>query len=409
MAENIKLGHNSINLFQLEENYFNLNSGSYGIIPKYVLQKYREYQDKIDKNTEKYFRYFFKDQLNETREAISEYVNADVSNIVLVHNATDGINTILKSMLKRKQDKLLIFSVAFGTVKKTAKYLKDTIGIEVIEIYLDEETLNSDEKILEKLNRCLKTNSDIKLASIDHISSTPVKVFPVEPIIKVLRDYGIPVFIDGAHAAGQIPLNLKEMNPDFYISNFHKWCYSPKSCCFLYVSPNFHTSIHSNSIAKLYESGFTNEFSYTGCRDYAPYLSVRDAIEFRKKIGEENIINYNNNLAIQVGNLVSKIWGTELLIKAPQSCAMVDVRIPCVDDKIIEEATKKLMLDYNISTLTYKFTNEKYYARFSSQIINEINDYKYGAETFLRIITDLLNNKNKSNKMLNKYGSSPKF
>lgn len=46
----------------------------------------------------------------------------------------------------------------------------------------------------------------------------------------------VPVFIDGAHAVGQLPIDIKQFEVDAYFSNFHKWAFGPKNAAFLYLS-----------------------------------------------------------------------------------------------------------------------------------------------------------------------------
>lgn len=67
----------------------------------------------------------------------------------------------------------------------------------------------------------------------------PAVIFPVEEIVAFYHEKGIPVFIDGAHAICQTDIDLKRINPDGYVSNFHKWAYAPKHAAFLYIGDTF--------------------------------------------------------------------------------------------------------------------------------------------------------------------------
>jgi len=66
-------------------------------------------------------------------------------------------------------------------------------------------------------------NNTITFAVFDHIASTPAITMPVKQLVKMTRQRGILTLIDGAHAVGQVPLDLTGLDPDFYVSNTHKW------------------------------------------------------------------------------------------------------------------------------------------------------------------------------------------
>jgi hercynylcysteine S-oxide lyase len=397
-----------LNLFYLDKLYHNVNHGSFGSPPREVITKYREYQEQMDFNPEKFIRFTLNEKINETRKIVSEYINAELDNLVLIENASDGINAVFKSLLVNPGEKILIFDISYTSVKNTAKYLKENRGIEIVEIILSEECLNNYEKLLNHIESIVLKNLPIKLASVDHISSVPALILPVKKIISLLRKYNIPVFIDGAHVVGQIPLDIKDINPDFYISNFYKWAFAPKSVSFLYVKKDFQHLIHPNIISSYYGKGFVWEFAFTGSKDYSAYLCIKDALEFRKKIGEDEIIYYNRNLAWQAGQEIAKVWGTEILIKDKMKTpAMVNVRVPCDDPDLIEKIVKEALFEYNTYIPCFKFNNGKIYARFSAQIYNEISDYLYAANIFKKLF--LRERKGKGDVNLCGYNLNPKF
>ena len=387
---NPKFGKHLLDLFFLEKDYININHGSYGSPARSVVAKHRAYQEECDSNTEKWYRYKIYEKLNTTRKTIANYVNAEVDDVVLVENASDGVNSIFKSIKFNPGDKVLIFDCAYGMVISTLNYMVDMYQIQFIKLVLDKETINSDQKILIRLEEILEKEGPIKFASIDHIPSVPHVVIPVKEITRILKKHNVIVFVDGAHTVGSIPLDIKDLNPDFYISNFHKWAYAPKSATFLYVSKEFQNMVHPNIISFQYKKGYTNEYSYTGTRDYSAYFSIPDALEFRKAFGEKDIFQYMNDLAWEAGKEVVRIWGTEMLILEKNRIgSLVNVRIPCNDEQILNKANYKALYEHNVYVVVFKYNDGNFYTRLSAQIYNELSDYVYAAETFLKIINDL--------------------
>ena len=76
----------------------------------------------------------------------------------------------------------------------------------------------------------------VKLVIFDYISSIPAIKFPIKELIDMARQNNVIGVVDAAHAIGISQLNIKDLDPDFFFSNLHKWCYVPQSCSFLYIS-----------------------------------------------------------------------------------------------------------------------------------------------------------------------------
>ena len=74
-----------------------------------------------------------------------------------------------------------------------------------------------------------------KMACISHISAYPAALLPVEAFCAYLAPHGCAVVVDGAHAVGQIALDLPALGCAAYTANLHKWFFTPKGTAFLWV------------------------------------------------------------------------------------------------------------------------------------------------------------------------------
>jgi isopenicillin-N epimerase len=129
----------------------------------------------------------------------------------------------------------------------------------------------------------------VRLALIDHISSSTALVFPVARLAAALRQRGIPLFIDGAHAIGHVPLDLPAIGADWYVSNLHKWLYAPRGTAMLYASAAA-TSLTQPLVTSHYvELGFPRAFDYVGTRDYSNWLAAPAALDFHLQLGAQRL------------------------------------------------------------------------------------------------------------------------
>src|SRR6266542_4271063 len=92
-------------------------------------------------------------------------------------------------------------------------------------------------------------------------------IVPFQRIIPILRQNEILSVIDGAHAIGQIPLNIKELEPDFFVTNCHKWLYTARSSAILYVPYEHQGKIHP-PVTSPFTNGFIPKFSWIGTQDF---------------------------------------------------------------------------------------------------------------------------------------------
>jgi len=223
----IKLGHSTRSQFQFneEKHWRNLNHGSFGTYPKTVASKQEEFRKQAESSPDYWFRYQRTSVLDESRTALAGLLNANVDEIVLVFNATLGVNTVLRSLIWEEGDVIIYFTTAYGACQKTIGYITDTTCVQSVAILL--EYPKTDEQILQDFQATIDaikaSGRKPKLAMFDTISSMPAMRLPFERLTESCRRNNIFSLIDGAHSVGQIKIDLKSLQPDFYVSNCHKY------------------------------------------------------------------------------------------------------------------------------------------------------------------------------------------
>ncbi|KAH9313070.1 hypothetical protein KI387_028105, partial [Taxus chinensis] len=141
----------------------------------------------------------------------------------------------------------------------------------------------------------------------------PSVLIPVKELVRICREEGVDqVFVDGAHAIGNVDIDMQDIGADFYTSNLHKWFFCPPSVAFLYCRHSFHSNAHHPIVSHLFGNGLPAESAWVGTRDYSAQLCVPSALEFTKKFqgGIEAIRRKNHEKVVAMGEMLADAWGT---------------------------------------------------------------------------------------------------
>lgn len=101
----------------------------------------------------------------------------------------------------------------------------------------------------------------------------------------IARAAGAKVFVDGAHALGQLPLGVAALGADWYASNAHKWLFAPRGCCLLYSAPEVEDATRPVIVSHYNADPYPRRFDYVGTRDVTAYLAAADAADYVERYG----------------------------------------------------------------------------------------------------------------------------
>ncbi|XP_027937790.1 L-cysteine desulfhydrase-like [Vigna unguiculata] len=383
-----------------------INNGSFGSCPRSVLAAQSAWQLRFLQQPDDFFFNVLRGGILESRAIVADLINADhIDRVSLVDNATTAAAIVLQQIGRRfvhghfrREDSVIMFHCAYQAVKKSIEAYVTPIGGTVVEVQLP-FPVRSDEEIVSEFKKGIEkgklNGGRVRLAIIDHVTSMPSVVLPVRELIKVCREQGVEqVFVDGAHAIGSLPVDVKEIGADFYVSNLYKWFFSPPSVAFLYCKENSN-DVHHPIVSQEYGKGLPVESAWVGMRDYSPQLVVPSILEFVNRFegGIAGIMQRNHDEVVKMGTMLAESWGT-ILGSPPVMCAsMIMVGLPsklCVmsdDDALRLRSYLRVYHAIEVPVYYQVLRNDDRdprdkngyitgYVRISHQVYNTVDDYQ---------------------------------
>ncbi|XP_055889607.1 uncharacterized protein LOC106078800 isoform X1 [Biomphalaria glabrata] len=375
--------------FLLEENCCFLNHGAFGSVLKQALEVSQQWQNYSESQPLRFYDRQLLPYLVHVSRRLASYIGCAPQDLVLVNNATFATNSVLSSFPLVAEDVILTFNITYGAVKKHVQYICSKSGAINREAVIP-FPLDSKEKILDILSDEL-SKGDVKLVILDHIPSNTPIIMPVVEMIQLCRRVNARVLIDGAHALGALNLNIADIDPDYYVSNCHKWLCSPKGVAFLYVKQELQNEVKPAVISHGFGSGFCSEFFWSGLHDYSPMLSLHTVLDFWLELGE-SARNYMHQCAKEGAQILTKCWSSKLAAPIEMFGSMVLVGLPEIFNSKFEtikyDAAEKIQNivfhEYNIE-VPFKSVQGHLYVRISAHIYNEPSDYLRLADAVLEI------------------------
>lgn len=371
-------GRQLLPLWGLQPDISYLNHGAFGATPRRVLEAQQALQWRMEAQPMDFFVRQLPELCSSSADELAAYVGAD--EVLLVDNATTGVNAVLRSLPLKRGDRVLALTHVYPAVHQALRYVAERAGARIEQVPL--EIPADPDRLLERLEEALPA----ELAVLDHITSGSGLVLPIEEMVALCRRNGTPVLVDGAHAPGQVPLKLRELGATWYTGNCHKWLCAPKGVAFLHAAAEGRTSLQPTVISHAY-GDLRGSFEFTGTRDYTPWLSLPATLAFRRELGDRAVRDYNHRLALQAREILLDRLGTVATGPASMVGSLVCVRAPeSVGEATWEgasRAARRLWEEERIEVPFFPFDGALW-LRVSAQVYNEAQEYERLAELLCR-------------------------
>ena len=313
------------NLWLLDRKITFLNHGSFGSCPRAVLEFQRALRDRLEQQPIQFLVRELEPMMDAACSALARFLKVEADDLVFVPNATAGVNTVLRSLQFVQDDELIVTDQEYNASRNALNFVAERTGARVVVARVP-FPVQSPDQIVDSILNAITPRT--RLALLDHVTSQTGLILPVERLVQEFSRRGIETLIDGAHAPGMVPLNLKKLGATYYTGNCHKWICAPKTAGFLYVQRDKQVAIrpliisHGANSRRKDRSRFLLEFGWTGTHDPSASLSVPEALNYVASLrpgGWPEVMRLNHSLAVAARKII---------------CDALEIDVPCPDELI---------------------------------------------------------------------------
>jgi isopenicillin-N epimerase len=281
-------------LWPLESTVSHLNHGSFGAVPTVTLQEQQSWRDRMESNPVRFMARELPGAVEHARAEVAQFFGADPEALAFVRNATTGVSTVLAAQALAPGDEILLTDHAYGAVQIAVRRWASRTGARAVVAQVPLEA--SDDEVTEIVTGHVTPRT--RLAVLDHITSPTARQLPLVSLLPALKERGVRVLVDGAHAAGMLSLELDRLDADYWTGNLHKWCCAPRGTAVLHVAAA-HRAETLPLVASWGEGeGFPRAFDWVGSDDVTAWLAAPRSLRLLDGLGWERVRRHNVELAV---------------------------------------------------------------------------------------------------------------
>jgi isopenicillin-N epimerase len=221
-------------------------------------------------------------QVEAHRQRLARHLNVTADEVAITRNTTEGLNIVVHGVPLTRGDEVVVspFEATYAGPALGNRIGRDGVRMVVAETGVPP----SDDALVSAFSRAITPRTRLLIAS--HIADGWGFVLPIARLAELARRADVPLLCDGALSFGAVPVDLRALGCDYFVSSLHKWLGAPLGTGVLFVrrervvntAPLYGSDVSASDIRK---------FEDIGTRPGAPIAAIGQALDFHETIGPE--------------------------------------------------------------------------------------------------------------------------
>ncbi len=327
----------------------------------------------------------------QARQALAALLSVSADELTWTLNTSSAIRLAVLSLPWQAGDRLAISGTEHTSTRGLAQGLEKIVGCATTVIPVGDGPTYLPEAFLSLLDNLL--TPDHRLLILSQVSCIDGRRLPVVEATRLAHQRGVKVLVDGAQSVGQFPVDVAEIDPEFFAGSMHKWLLGPAGIGYLFVArrqlPEFdpYLTLHlqpsdaDGARPPLTAAGLTE----IGTQSMSLRMGTSHAVEIAGRIGLEQIEGRARKLTAQLRDGLRQIEGFQILTPAAweQASGITSLAFPSHSADQVRTLIQRIWHEYRV---VVKFQNEFSGVRISIAAFNSQEE----VERLLLALADLV-------------------
>lgn len=270
--------------FTIDRSILNLNNGGVSPSPRVVQDAMRRHLEYSNQATARTMWGVLQPQAETARQRLAASFGCSPEEMAITRNSSEALEICIYGFDLKPGDEVLTTDQDYPRMLTTFKQREQREGI-VLKTFPVPAPVNDLSELADAFRRHVTPKT--KLILCCHMVNITGQIFPVRDIVKLGREKGIPVIVDGAHAFAQLAFKRDDLDCDYYGNSLHKWMTCPHGTGFLYVRQDKIESLWPLMAAPEPRGKDIRKFEEIGTHPIANKLAICEAVTLHNAIGPQ--------------------------------------------------------------------------------------------------------------------------